>query len=29
MQAVFSACPLYTGVVTVIDKDNDWECYCP
>ena len=29
MQAVFSACPLHTGVVTVIDKDTDWECYCP
>ena len=29
MQAVFSACPLYTDVVTVIDKDTDWECYCP
>ncbi|CAK0750017.1 hypothetical protein CVIRNUC_001957 [Coccomyxa viridis] len=29
VQAVFSACPLYTGVVTVIDKDTDWECYCP
>ncbi|CAL8462505.1 g2038 [Coccomyxa elongata] len=29
VQAVFSACPTQTDVITVIDKDTDWECYCP
>ncbi|EIE23976.1 hypothetical protein COCSUDRAFT_53173 [Coccomyxa subellipsoidea C-169] len=29
VQAVFLACPTHTDVVTVIDKDTDWECYCP
>ncbi|KAK9845222.1 hypothetical protein WJX81_000444 [Elliptochloris bilobata] len=29
VQAVFSACPTRTGVVTVIDKDTNWACYCP
>ena len=28
-QAVFSVCPATTNVVTVIDKDTNWECYCP
>ena len=29
VQAVVSACPRDTSVVTVIDTDRDWECYCP
>ncbi|KAK9818143.1 hypothetical protein WJX72_007775 [[Myrmecia] bisecta] len=29
VQAVFSACRDATNVVTVIDKDTEWECYCP
>ncbi|KAK9842656.1 hypothetical protein WJX74_000201 [Apatococcus lobatus] len=29
VQAVFSACPTFTNVVTVIDKDTNWECVCP
>ena len=29
VQAVLSACPRDTSVVTVIDTDRDWECYCP
>ncbi|KAK9906664.1 hypothetical protein WJX75_005762 [Coccomyxa subellipsoidea] len=29
VQAVFSACPTHTDVITVIDKDTNWECYCP
>ena len=28
-QGVFSACKDATRVVTVIDRDVDWECYCP
>jgi len=28
-QGVFGACRDATKVVTVIDKDVDWECYCP
>ncbi len=28
-QGVFSACRDATRVVTVIDRDVDWECYCP
>lgn len=29
VQAVLSACPRDTTVVTVIDTDRDWACYCP
>ena len=29
VQAVVSACPRDTTVVTVIDTDRDWECSCP
>ena len=29
VQAVLSACPRDTSVVSVIDTDRDWECYCP
>ena len=29
VQAVLSACPRDTNVVTVIDTDRDWECHCP
>jgi hypothetical protein len=28
-QGVFSACKDATKVVTVIDRDKDWECFCP
>ena len=26
LQNVFTACPAYTGVVTVIDQDTNWTC---
>ncbi len=29
VQTVFAACPANTKVITVIDQDTDWECYCP
>lgn len=29
IETVFSACPANTKVVTVIDQDTNWECYCP
>lgn len=29
IETVFSACPGDTRVVTVIDRDTDWACYCP
>ena len=28
-QTVFAACPANTKVITVIDQDTNWECYCP
>lgn len=29
IETVFAACPTDTKVITVIDQDRDWECYCP
>eukprot|EP00891_Asterochloris_glomerata_P007416 jgi/Astpho2/7416/Aster-x1432 len=29
IQNVFNACPGSTDVITVIDTDTNWACYCP
>ncbi|KAK9807228.1 hypothetical protein WJX73_010870 [Symbiochloris irregularis] len=29
IQGVFSSCLGFTNVVTVIDRDKNWTCYCP